>query len=69
MSRFGVEEKYAQLRMRKDEQRKLGQHIVNIVRQAETADQPKGCFPATGCFGFVGRMRTRKAAAMYVHTQ
>lgn len=63
---FGVEEKYRQLKMRKDEQRKLGQHIDQIVRQAEGADQPKGCFPTGGCFGFVGRLRGRKAATRTV---
>jgi hypothetical protein len=55
-----VEEKYRQLKMRKDEQRKLGQHIENIVRQAEDVERPKGCFGG-GCFGFVGRMRSRRA--------
>ena len=59
---FGVEEKYRQLKMRKDEQRKLGQHIDQIVRQAETADQPKGCFPATGCYSRILRQRPSRLA-------
>tara|TARA_Y100000389_G_scaffold201265_4_gene243533 strand:+ start:2769 stop:3728 length:960 start_codon:yes stop_codon:yes gene_type:complete len=62
---FGVEEKYRQLRMRREDQRKLGQQIDAIVRQAETSDQPKGCFPG-GCFGFLGRMKGRKASARTV---
>jgi len=62
---FGVEEKYRQLKMRKDEQRKLGQHIDNIVRRAEDVEHPTGCFGG-GCFGFLGKMRGRRAAARTV---
>jgi hypothetical protein len=62
---FGVEDKYRQLKMRKDEQRKLGQHIDQIVRRAEDAEHPKGCFGG-GCFGFMGKLRGRRAAARTV---
>lgn len=64
---FGVEDKYRQLKMRKDEQRKLGQHIDNIVRQAQDGEQPKGCFPTVaGCFPFLSRLRGRRASARTV---
>jgi len=65
---FGVEDKYRQLKMRKDEQRKLGQHIDQIVRQAEDVEKPKGCFPGAGCFPFLGRLRGRRTAVRTVET-
>ena len=59
---YGVEEKYRQLRMRKEEHRKLGQHIDNIIRQSEGVEQPKGCFPFV--FGLFSRMRGHKRTAV-----
>ena len=59
---YSVEEKYRQLRMRKEEHRKLGQHIDNIIRQSEGVEQPKGCFPFM--FGIINRMRGHKRTAV-----
>ena len=40
---YTVEEKFRQLRMRKEEARKLGAHIDGLVRQAEGGEVPVGC--------------------------
>lgn len=41
---YVVEDKFRTLRMRKDEQRRLGAHIDALVRQAENdGDAPRGC--------------------------
>ena len=61
---FRVEDKYQQLRMRNAERRKLGQHIDNIVRQAEDADRPKGLLSV--CFPFLNRWRGRQSAVRTV---
>ena len=61
MSRaFNVDEKYKQLKMRKDEHRKLGQHIDNIIRQSDSANQPRGCFP--GICSLLARWRGHRPA-------
>ena len=48
--------------MRKDEARKLGQHIDNVIRQSEGVEQPKGCFPFM-C-GIFNRMRGHRRTAV-----
>jgi DNA polymerase III gamma/tau subunit len=50
-------EKYRQLRMRKDESRKLGAHIDELVRRAESGDAPAGC--STGLCAWVRRRLAR----------
>jgi len=55
---FGVDEKYKQLRMRKDEQKKLGVAIDKMVRDAEEGGgQPRGC--SAGLCGMFSRWRRR----------
>ena len=52
---FGVDEKYKQLRMRKDEQKQLGAAIDRMVRDAEEGGQPRGC--SAGLCGIFSRWR------------
>lgn len=40
---YTAEEKFRQLRMRKEESRKLGAHIDALVKQAEGEEVPSGC--------------------------
>ena len=50
---YTADEKYRQLRMRKEESRKLGAHIDELVRRAESGDAPAGC--STGLCAWVRR--------------
>jgi len=63
---FTVQEKHRQLRMRRDEQRKLGQHIDQIVRQAEAeeGEQPAGAGCASGLCGMLNRWRGRRGTSV-----
>ena len=56
---FGVEEKYKQLRMRKDQQKKLGATIDKMMRQAEEGEVPKGC--GMGICSMLSRWRSKGA--------
>ncbi|MGZ0213645.1 MAG: Snf7 family protein [Actinomycetales bacterium] len=62
---YGVEEKYRNLRMRKDDQRKLAAHIEEVVRQAEGEEGVGGC-TAGPCGWMRRRMAARRAAAQEV---
>ena len=62
---YGVEEKYRNLRMRKDDQRKLAAHIDDVVRRAEGEEDVGGC-TAGPCGWMRRRLAARRAAA---HTQ
>lgn len=55
---YTVEEKYRQLRMRKEESRKLGAHIDELVRRAESGDAPAGC--SVGLCAWVRRRLGRR---------
>ena len=54
---YTAEEKYRQLRMRKEESRKLGAHIDNLVRRAEGGDAAAGC--ASGVLAWIRRRLSR----------
>lgn len=49
-----VDDKHRQLRMRKDESRKLGAHIDALVRKADTGEESSGCSA-----GFCAWVRSR----------
>ena len=55
---YTAEEKYRQLRMRKEESRKLGAHIDELVRRAESGDAPAGC--SVGMCAWVRRRLGRR---------
>lgn len=62
---YSVEEKYRNLRMRKEDQRKLGAHIDDLVRRAEGEDGVGGC--TTGPCGWMRRrLAARRTAAQEV---
>ncbi|MGZ0213617.1 MAG: Snf7 family protein [Actinomycetales bacterium] len=59
-----AEEKFRQLRMRKEESRKLGAHIDALVKQAEGDEVPSGC--SVGLCAFVRRKLGRGQAVRTV---
>lgn len=59
LASFGVEEKYKQLRMRKDQQKNLGATIDRMMRQAEEGEIPKGC--GLGICSMISRWRRKGA--------
>jgi DNA polymerase III gamma/tau subunit len=63
---YTAQEKYRQLRMRKEDSRKLGAHIDELVRRAEGGEAPAGC--STGLWRWlrrrIGRDESVKVAAV-----